>query len=181
MSARIVPTMPDWTSHQVVTSALLEQITTYGRFWANPPAFRMTQQIAQSIPNAIWTQVTCDTLDYDTDSGRALTSPWSYTIPVGMTGRWQFGWMLPWVDNTTGTRDCEIRKNGNNISSYVTYAPVGSGGSGGQGWTDPIAVAAGDVMSMWGYQSITSGALSTSVQTDTFPVFWGRLFSLANP
>jgi hypothetical protein len=49
MAARSVPTMPDWTFQEEITSSLLNQITTYSRFWASPPMFRMYQSAVQSL------------------------------------------------------------------------------------------------------------------------------------
>ena len=180
MTARTIPTLATWTAGARVTGARLAAMVSYAQFWANPPSFRMTQQIAQSITTATWTQITCDTSDYDSDTGRGGSTPWSYTIPTGLSGRWQFGWEVTWANNGTGGRNSAIRKNGSAISGYTTNAPLAAGGVGGAGWTDPIAVVAGDVMSMWGWQN-SGGSLSTSVATDAFPIFWGRLVSLGSP
>lgn len=180
MTARAIPSMPTWLAGQKLTATLLNQISTFGNFWANPPMFRMYQSVAQSVSNGAWTQILCDTSDYDTDSGRSGISPYSYTIPVGMTGRWAFGWQIPWTNNATGGRDSGLRKNGTAISGYTGAAPETSGGQGGIGWGDTIAVTAGDVMSLWGFQS-SGGSLATVVASDTFTIFWGRLVSLANP
>lgn len=180
MTARTLPVMPSFLAGQKLTATLLNQVGNYATFWASPPSFRMYQSIAQSIPNTTWTQVTCDTADYDSDSGRQGGTPYNYVIPTGMTGRWQFGWQIPWNNNGTGTRDSGLRKNGLAISGYTTYLPAAGSGSGGAGWTDPIAVNAGDSMSIWAFQS-SGGALSTAVATDSFAIFWGRLVSLGTP
>lgn len=180
MTARSVPVMPNFFAGQKLTGTVMNLIGTYTTFWANPPSFRMTQSVAQSILNATWAQVTCDLLDYDSDTGRQGTTPYSYVIPTGMTGRWQFGWQIPWANNATGTRNSGLRKNGSAISGYTTYLPAAGSGSGGAGWTDPIGVNAGDSMSIWAFQS-SGSALSTAVAVDSFAVFYGRLVSLGNP
>lgn len=180
MSARTVPTMPAFLAGQKLTATLLNQVGAYGLFWADKPSFRMYQSVGQSVASGTWTQITCDTLDYDSDSGRQSTTPYSYIIPAGMSGRWAFGWQIPWTNNATGGRDSGIRKNGSAISGYTGAAPEASGGQGGIGWTDTIAVNAGDSISLWGFQS-SGGALATVVAADTFTIFWGRLESLGNP
>jgi hypothetical protein len=180
MAARIVPTMPDWTSRQLTTSALLEQITTYVRFWANPPMFRMYQSIAQSIPNNAFTQLTLDTPDYDTDSGRSGISPYSYTIPAGMTGRWRFTIKNSLAVNATGMRLGQLYKNGVGLPQPQKFE-VPNGSFPGQVLiTVTIPVSAGDVMAAYVWQNITGGgALNTDTTTPSY--FEGQLVSLATP
>jgi hypothetical protein len=180
MAARTVPTMPDWTSHEQATSVLLEQITAYTRFWASPPMFRMYQTVAQSVPTATFTQITCDTLDYDTDSGRGAITPWSYTIPVGMTARWTFSGITGFVSNSSGFRIGIFYKNGTAVTTtQIAAQPVSAALA-----TTDMAVAtatllcnAGDVIGLYGYQT-SGGALNTDAGHCAFE---GRLVSLANP
>lgn len=179
MTARTVPTMPSFLAGQKLTATLLNQIGTYVTFWTSPPKFRMHQSISQNVPNTTWTQLTCDTPDYDSDSGRGSSTPWSYTIPVGMTGRWTFGWHLPWVANATGNRACNLYRNGAAVSNYP-IVPAANGTATANGWSDSVAVNAGDVMGLYGWQS-SGGALGTFVAADQVPTFWGRFDSLASP
>ena len=179
MAARTIPTLPTWTAGMRVTGANLAAMVSYQQFWANPPGFRMYQLVAQSVPNSTFTQITCDTSDYDTDSGRGGSSPWSYTIPTGLGGRWQFGWEIPWTVNATGVRVANLYKNGSAISTWASG--VASGATEiSNGWTDAITVSAGDVMALYGWQS-SGGALNTSTGGGKTPTFWGRLVSLGSP
>lgn len=181
MAARTLPTMPDWTTGQEITSSLLNQITTYARFFANPPMFRMYQSVAQSVPNGADTQLTMDVSDYDTDSGRAVTTPWAYTIPAGMTARWTFSAAVLYAGNATGTRVTSIRKNGVVLPDGGITAGAGASVAHGYLATVTVPVAAGDVISVWTWQN-SGGALSTSVSTASgLSYFEGRLVSLANP
>ena len=172
--------MPSFLAGQKLTATLLNQIGTYTTFWANLPMFRMYQTATQSLANTSFVQVTMDTVDYDTDSGRAGTSPYSYTIPVGMTGRWAFKVTVAFAANATGSREAHIYRNGSqvrpvseaeqNTGSNIVTASVSA----------TLTVNAGDVMSAIGYQS-SGGALSTYADAVVASAFEGRLISLANP
>lgn len=180
MTARTVPTMPTWTFQEEITSTLLNQITTYTQFWANPPMIRMYQAVSQSVPNITYTQLTLDTLVYDTDSGRGTSTPWSYTIPVGMTGRWQWSFASAWASNTTGFRVAALYQNGSQVSQMI-LPPASASGTDLAGRTVTIPCSAGDVIALYGYQS-SGGALSTDVGTaGSASYLEGRLVSLANP
>jgi len=180
MAARTVPTMPDWSLNEEITSSLLQQITTYARFWANRPMFRMYQTVVQSIPNGADTQMTMDTLDYDTDSGRAGSSPWSYVIPVGMSGRWRFTVLYSAVGNATGARQPKLYKNGALATGGYTGAQASpaTASHGGQ-LVLTLACAAGDVMGAYAWQN-SGGALNTNLGAQC-SVFEGVLESLATP
>lgn len=180
MAARTVPTMPDWTLNQEITSSLLNQITTYNRFWANRPMFRMYQAVAQSIPTGADTQMTMDTVDYDTDSGRAGSSPWSYVIPVGMTGRWRYTILYSSLANATGARQPKLYKNGALVTGGYTGAQASPATAGhGAQLVITLACNAGDVMGAYAWQN-SGGPLNTIVGVQC-SVFEGVLESLASP
>lgn len=182
MSARTVPTMPDWTSHEVATSALLEQITTYARFWADPPMFSMYQTLVQSIADdGAFHQITCDTLEDDTDSGRALISPWTYTIPVGMGGRWRISGASSWSGNATGVRAAAIYVNAAQYpGAFWSCQAAPAANVTTVGGTRTIIAHAGDTVALMGFQH-SGGALNTNVAAVLYSYFEGRLESLANP
>lgn len=178
MTARTVPTMPDWTTAQEITSSLLNQITAYARFWANPPMFRMYQSAAQSINSGTYTQVLCDTGDYDTDSGRAIATPWSYTIPASMAGRWDFKFKFGFAINATGNRLGALYKNGTILAATEVGGPATAATNNPEmAGGDRILCAAGDVISLWTWQN-SGGALNTYAGSCMFS---GQLVSLANP
>lgn len=181
MAARTVPTVPTWLAGQKLTAAGLNLIGTWQLFWSNRPMFRMHQSVAQSVPNGVWTQITCDTPDYDTDSGRATSTPWSYTIPAGMGGRWRFWWSVPWAANTTGERASNIWKNGAAASSIDAVTPVSALYAGSVGLTDVITVAGGDVMALYGYQSSGAALNAFSTADPSYSFFGGILESLGTP
>jgi hypothetical protein len=178
VTARAVPTLPTWVSGTVVTQAQMLQLNVWDQFWANPPMFRMYQTVAQSIPNATLTQIACDTPDYDSDSGRASSTPWSYTIPVGMTGTWKLWLKDSFPANATGVRVVQAYRNGAGIATIQKFSTPNSAFAMQPVISDEVDLNAGDVMSIWGYQS-TGSAVNTDVSTGA--VFGGRLVSLANP
>lgn len=182
MAARTVPTMPDWSSGQKLTSALLQQITTYNRFWANPPRFRMYQTLAQSVPNNAYAQITMDALQADTDSGRAAGTPWSYTIPAGMSGIWEFKIKIMWAPSATGSRLASVGRNGTTDSTAELAAlPASAAFASAPGVVAvSLPVSAGDAMSAWGLQD-SGGALNTRLNATGASYFEGRLISLASP
>ena len=170
--------MPTWTAGQRVLASQLQQITTYTQFWADPPMFSMHQTSTQTIGNTVYTQITMDTSDWDTESGRAVGNPYSYTIPSGMSGRWQFTFKIGWATNAVGNRLGALFKNGSIVQNgEVGYLAPGAANNPEYGTTLTVPCSAGDVMSVWGYQG-SGGALTTQT-LDSF--FEGRFVSLANP
>lgn len=179
MTARTVPTMPTWASGQRVLASQLQAITTWNLFWANPPSFRMYQAITQSVATSTLAALLLDTLDYDTDSGRAVGTPWAYTIPPGMTGRWRFAWKGAWALNGTGYRLSGLYRNGSGVStSQGTHAGPAGVNDEVPGPGLEIVCTAGDVMTVQIFQT-TGSPLSTEVTGPSF--FEGRLVSLASP
>lgn len=180
MTARTIPTLPTWTAGMRVTGANLATMTAYQSFWADPPMFRMYQVVAQSVTSGSDTQIIMDTSAYDSDAGRAAGSPYSYTIPTGMTGRWRFTVCTMWAANATGLRAAQVRVNGSVPASqaYAAFPPV-SGNITGAIVTVTVPVNSGDAIAAYGYQS-SGGALNT--QTGGLGSFFeGCLVSLATP
>jgi hypothetical protein len=181
VTARAVPVLPFFLAGLKARASYFVSLESYMQFWANPPMFSMYQSITQSVASSTNAQITMDTLDYDSDSGRASVTPWSYTIPPGMGGRWYFGAMISWAGNATGVRISQIYKNGaliNGAQEAVQAAPATNATNCFIGRT--VAVSAGDAISAYGWQQ-SGGALNTNV-ANSFPSFFeGRLVSLGNP
>lgn len=185
MVARAVPPIPSFAYEEAPTSAKINEFGTYLSWWSNRPMFRMYQSVSQSLANTAWTQITMDTgtgtAAWDTDSGRASTSPYAYVIPVGLSGRWSFRWKVGYATNTTGTRFSALYQNG----AVATGAQVDEAAAAST--TDLVSasmtvlVNAGDTMAIYGYQS-SGAALSTDVGTlGACSFFEGSFESFANP
>jgi hypothetical protein len=170
--------MPSFLAGQKLTATLLNQIGTYNTFWANVPMFRMYQSVAQSIPNSAITQVTMDTLSYDSDTGRTGSTPYSYVIPTGMTGRWTFTVHIPMAAGANSEHDVFLLRNGTAVVGSQVTDMVSTLTS--ELVTLTVPVNAGDVMGAAVYQQ-TGGAESTFVGANMQPTFEGRLVSLASP
>lgn len=178
MAARTLPTMPSWSTGQELTSSLMNEITAYAQFWSSPPMFRMYQANAQSIANTTFTQIMCDTAQWDTDSGRSAVSPYSYTVPFA--GRWELSGIAGFASNGTGARYALFYQNG----SAVTTTQVDEESVSAAGSTSDIAMVTctvacnvGDVLALYGYQN-SGGALNSDAGHCAFE---GRLVSLASP
>lgn len=178
MTVRTVPVSPNFFAGQKLTGTIMNQISTVQNFWANKPMFRMHQSVAQSISNATITQVTMDVSDYDTDTGRNTSSPYSYVIPVGMTGRWRFTVHIPMSSGTNAEHDVYVIRNGSPVVSSQLTDMVSALTS--ELVTLTVPVNAGDVMGAAVFQQ-TGGAESTFVGTNIMPTFEGELVSLASP
>jgi len=173
MAAR-TPPVTLWTAGQRVTAAQLQ-------FLMNPPMFRMYQSVSQSVAGSTYVQITCDISEYDSDSGRSGSTPWSFTIPAGMSGRWRLTGMVSWTGNATGVRIAALYKNGtqiNGANAAVQAAPAGNATNVLVSSTPTLS--AGDVIGLYGWQN-SGGSLSTQTG-GSFPSFLeGCLVSLANP
>ena len=181
MAARTLPTLPSFASLSVATSAELNAICAYQAFWANPPMFRMYQATVQSVANVTLAQITCDTPEYDSDTGRASGTPWSYVIPTGFTGRWTFTVCTAWAANATGIRAAALFQNGSQAEGgYIAVPASPAGFATSTSLTLTIPVSAGDVMAAYGEQS-SGGALSTFFASNVASTFEGRMASLASP
>lgn len=181
MTARTVPTMPDWLAGQKLTATLLNQVTAYSRFWADPPMFSTYQTVVQPVPNSAFTQITCDTPEFDTESGRAPGTPFLYTIPAGMTGRWDLAGSVSWAINATGGRLSLIYKNGVLINGAAAQSiNAGAGNNTNLFIARSVACNAGDTIGLYGWQA-SGGPLNTNVGSLWPSFLQGRLVSLANP
>lgn len=178
MTARTVPASPNFFAGQKLTGTVMNQISTVQNFWSSPPMFSMHQASAQSVANSTYAQITMDTSDWDTDAGRAGTTPWSYVIPAGMTGRWEFTAHVAWGTNSAGNRLLAIYKNGTIFSESEVSEPTTSSANFCELQTTlTMSVNAGDVMSVWSFQA-SGASLSTAAGLSFFE---GRLVSLATP
>lgn len=180
MAARTIPSLPTWTAGMRVTGANLAAMVSYQQFWADPPMFRMYQTVTQNLTTATFTQITMDASDYDTDSGRGGSSPWSYTIPTGLSGRWYFKITVAFAGNATGVREAHLYKNAAQVRPEAD--PVQNAGTAIVTATThaTLTVVSGDVMAAYGYQA-SGGTLATYADSVIASRFEGRLISLANP
>jgi hypothetical protein len=178
MTARSLPTAPSWTTNQEITSSLLNQISTYMTFFANPPCFRAEQHTTQSVATATNTQITCDTTIHDSDSGLSTSTPFSYVVPFA--GIWDFFGGVGYVSNTTGIRIPMIWQNGAVINGGGSDQAEVATTALSEVQVAGIPCNVGDVIALYSYQ--TSGSsLATAPVGGQCSWFAGRLVSLQSP
>lgn len=180
---RVLPTIPSFAPGPL-SSASLNTLANAVAFSLNMPCFRMYQSVTQSVPNATWTQLILDVLDYDSDNGRSLVSPYTYTIPSNMAGRWTFSFAPAFGGNATGMRDGALYVNGAVVTGgqETTGAPASGNSADLPVRTITHACAAGDQIGLYAFQS-SGGALNTDVASASAGASYleGRLSSLGNP
>jgi hypothetical protein len=181
LTARSIPTLPTWTAGMRVLGSYLAAMVAYQQFWADPPMFSMYQSVVQSVPNAADTKITMDASEHDTDTGRGVSTPWTYTIPIGMTGRWRFTASVKFGGNATGIRQTKIFKNGTVVNAAEAAGMAGPATDfTGYVISREFSCTAGDVISVYAYQN-SGGPLNTNVGGSLNSFFEGQLVSLANP
>jgi hypothetical protein len=163
---------------QEITSTLLNQISTYLAWLANPVCFRAEQHAAQTISNSTMTQVTCDTTIHDSDGGLSTTSPFSYVIPVA--GLWDFFGGVGYSTNATGLRYSMIWQNGAQIAGSSPGLSESSNGTLVDVTAAQIPCQVGDVIGLYTNQ-ITGASMTTQAGGGQCSFFAGRLVSLQNP
>jgi hypothetical protein len=180
MAARTLPTLPNFTFQQELTSSQMNQLAAYQAFWANPPMFSMHQATTSPVANATATQIIYDVSDWDTDSGRSGTTPFSYIVPFA--GRWTFSGSINYPGNATGYRYAALYQNGTAVTAGKVNSAVNTASNSTVAEvTKTIACNVGDVIGIYGIQN-SGGALSTVVSDLTQTSFFeGRLHSLASP
>ena len=118
----------------------------------NTPAFRVTNSVAQSIPNDTWTKVTFDTEDYDTDNAFSSST---FTVPAGKGGRYIFHWNLYVTLDDNEVMVGRLYVNGSGKS--VTWGRSSSPGAG-EGISNNRSVhyslSAGDTVELYLYHNL---------------------------
>jgi hypothetical protein len=180
MAARTLPTLPAFVFQQELTSSEMNQVVAYQAFWANAPMFSMHQATTNSITSGTPTQVIYDVSDYDTDSGRSGTTPFSYIVPFA--GRWTFSGVINLPGNATGYRYVALYQNGTAVTAGKANSAVNTASNSTVvEVTKTIPCNVGDVIGIYCVQN-SGSALSTVVSDMTQTSFFeGRLVSLASP
>lgn len=132
-----------------------------------PPAAKMRQTSAQSVPDATWTTITMDAKDFDSTSAVDLATD---SVTIRIAGIYEILGRVSWDDQA--------------VPAGSLYAGIGVNAGAGAvteswgGWAPAaaavvripaavhLALAIGDVITLRGFQS-TGGLLSTDVTADT--------------
>ena len=128
--------------------------------WATPaggtPAFvgcSLTKSANQSISTATATAVTWDTELKDTDAFHSTSSNTSrITIPAGKAGMYLVTGQLSFASNSTGLRNCEIKKNG--VGYFIPWVSPATNGDWSAGSiSNIIELAETDYIELFAYQN----------------------------
>lgn len=115
------------SNNQVLTA---DSTTSTGLKWATPasPTFvgcRLTKSAVQSLDNATSTAITWNTEDFDTDGFHSTVSNTSrITIPTGKDGKYLITSLIGFDENSTGTRQVLLYKNGANALHVAQFKPA---------------------------------------------------------
>lgn len=148
-----------------------------GNFWLARPLAILRQTVAQSIPNAAWTDITMDTEDIDRDGGHStVTNTARYTSPTA--GYLMLSGGVSYAANATGYRGARFALNATQtnysavvlmtvtVAATVTDVPARTIIQPVNGTTDYVTVQ--------GVQN-SGGALNTAVSAGDQPymtVLW---------
>ena len=140
------------------------------QFHLNKPLFQVRQTVTQSIPNTSPTNVSFDTVIYDSHGGWNSGAS-NYTVSVA--GWYWVSILVEFQSNATGVRTCRLNQNNTGSSLLVhTMTPNASGNSAGAYLTGPVKCAIGDVIRVEAAQT-SGGALGTQVTGGYTSVFSG--------
>lgn len=155
-----VPAMRTWAPNDAMTAALLNgQLRDLGALVTKPPRAIVRQGTAQSIPNALFTAITWDVEDEDTDGMHATganslvcVTPGVYMVAADVT----------FAPNATGFRAIRFAVNGTGIGGRASIPSPTATVSADLSVSRAVMLAVGDTLSVVAYQS-SGAALNTSV------------------
>lgn len=107
----------------------------------------------QSVAHDTLTAVTFDSEDYDTGLHSAV-NPTRITIPAGGAGVYHVKANIVFASNATGYRQIQFRKNGADVGTLVTMAPV-NGAATAIMHSATLVLAAADYVEVFVYQNST--------------------------
>jgi hypothetical protein len=116
------------SANQVLT---VDSSTSTGLKWAAPatPSFvgvSLQKTGDVTIANNTYTALLWDTENFDTDAFHStVTNTSRITIPSGKGGKYQINAQVRWDDNTTNSREIELRKNNTLVkTAYIAPSAV---------------------------------------------------------
>lgn len=117
---------------------------------------------AQTLPAGAWTPITAATFNVVQGDTHGGLSGAEYTVPTGMGGLWQIAALLTLTALSDGAKlITAIAVNGSRVllAGRGTAGATDTSGFGGAGI---VSVAAGDVLSVQGFQNGANGALNNT-------------------
>jgi len=124
---------------------------------SNTPAFRLRLSANQSIPSSTYTKLALDLEVWDTDSAWS-TSDYRFTVPTGMTGKYQFSYKIFYDDLDDGEFGAvRFSKNGTELAETYNqiFSPKSTGNMFLSG-TESVSLIAGDYLELFVYHDESS-------------------------
>lgn len=161
-----VPTAPT-ISDGASSSSQMNQFRDAINFLNQLPRAQLRQAVAQTVGNGVWTAITLDAEDLDTDVEGNTTAHSTSANTSRYTARWA-GWYdvgggISWAANITGVRGTYWSVNGIAQNGTQTLEATISGFNAGTAARSVhVYLAQGDYLELFGYQS-SGGNLNTAV------------------
>ena len=117
---------------------------------SNTPAFRFRLSANQSIPSDTYTKLALDTEVWDTDDAWS-TSDYRFTVPTGMSGKYQFSYKIFYDDLDDGEFGAvRFSKNGTELAETYNqiFSPKSTGNMMLSG-TETVSLVAGDYLELF--------------------------------
>lgn len=179
-----IPAVTNWNVGENPTSTILNaRIRDPINILTSPPMGVFRKTAAQPVSNAIWTAISWDIEDLDSDGGHSnVTNNTRYTSQTA-------GWYLVqttlcWASNATGYRKARFRVNGDNVLVYSenTILSSGSGFTADLSTQAHIYLNVGDYVEVMGWQSSGGTLNNTNEHLDSrFEVRWLGILNTGIP
>jgi hypothetical protein len=138
------------------TVALGSGATQTGFGGTNTPAFFVYKSSTQTLSDAVWTLITFDTEQIDTDNAFASNT---FTVPSGQTGTYVIGAYVEYNGGGSNLRDTgmEIRINGTVQARQQSYFEANYPSRQPQRIEKVVSLGAGDTVTIYGLLNVGSG------------------------
>ena len=132
----------------------------------NTPSFFATASSQTTIGNSTWTQITLNSVSYDTDSAFSSNT---FTVPTGKGGKYLFTWQIVFENmNDHDWTESTLYINGsiNNYSYRSQQTSFPTNGFPGHSFGSVIlTLSAGDTVKLYGSHDLGTNTTTTNSKT----------------
>lgn len=164
-----VPSPRTWAVGELLTAAKLNTDLRDGlNFLLTPPRALLHKSANQSISDSVWTAVTWNSEQYDSDGGHSdSTNNSRYTAQTA--GWFEFYAEIMFGNASGGDRGARFLKNGagNPFGEHVIGSATTTAGAGIHGWA---LLSVGDYVETFAYQN-SGGSLIVGATFDNSPTY----------
>lgn len=140
-----------------------------GDYYTTPPMFRGRQSAAQTFVSGVWTAVTLDVTDVDTDSGHSnITNNSRYTAQVA-GWYWVVGFGA-WINSANAQADifCGLYVNGTLVLGTAQALQKTANDFSSLSASSMVYLRVGDYVEVWARQD-SGGNMNSAPNTDLDP------------